>query len=94
MGEGVSVGNHVAEIQKNLKKEQANFQLNDMGTLIEGDIKELLRLVEKIYEVPFNNGAVRVVTNITIDDRRDKDIHIGDKITSVNRKTKEIIDEK
>jgi len=53
MGEGVSVGNHVAEIQKNLKKEQANFQLNDMGTLIEGDIKELLRLVEKIYEVPF-----------------------------------------
>jgi len=41
----------------------------------------------------FNNGAVRVVTNITIDDRRDKDIHIGDKITSVNRKTKEIIDE-
>ncbi len=86
MGEGISVADHVAKIQERLIREQANFQLNDMGTLIEGDIQHLLTILGKIYEVPFENGAVRVVTNITIDDRRDKKIHIGDKTNSVLKK--------
>lgn len=83
MGEGVSVGDFVAEIQRRLEREKANFQLNDMGTLIQGDISSLLKLLGKIYETPFEQGAVRVVTNITIDDRRDKDIDLGDKTSSV-----------
>jgi uncharacterized protein YqgV (UPF0045/DUF77 family) len=48
------------------------FALNDMGTLIEGEAIELLQLVIALYEIPFEKGAVRVVTQITIDDRRDK----------------------
>ncbi len=86
MGEGVSVGDHVAEIQKSLEKEGATFRLNDMGTLIEGDIQELLTLLGKIYEIPFNNGTLRMFTQIVIDDRRDKEIHIGDKIVSVTNR--------
>lgn len=88
MGEGVSVGDYVAEIQKRLEHEKAKFHLGDMGTLIEGDIQELLKLLAKVYETPFKQGAVRVVTNITIDDRRDKTIHIGDKILSVVERDK------
>ena len=83
MGEGVSVGNYVAEIQKRLEEERAVFHLEDMGTVIEGDIESLLKLLGKIYETPFEQGAVRVVTSILIDDRRDKDIHIGDKRLAV-----------
>lgn len=89
MGEGVSVGDFVAEIQRRLEKENADFQLNDMGTLIHGDINSLLKLLGKIYETPFEQGAVRVVTNITIDDRRDKDIGLGDKTSSVNKRINE-----
>jgi uncharacterized protein (TIGR00106 family) len=88
MGKGVSVGNYVAEIQKRLEKEHATFHLGDMGTLIEGDIQDLLKLLAKIYETPFEQGAVRVITNITIDDRRDKNIHIGDKIHSITQMDK------
>jgi len=88
MGQGVSVGDYVAEIQKRLELEKAKFHLGDMGTLIEGDIQDLLKLLAKIYETPFEQGAVRVVTNITIDDRRDKKIHIGDKILSVTHRDK------
>ncbi|MCK5071542.1 MAG: MTH1187 family thiamine-binding protein [Desulfocapsa sp.] len=77
------MGDFVAEIQRRLEREKANFQLNDMGTLIQGDISSLLKLLGKIYETPFEQGAVRVVTNITIDDRRDKDIDLGDKTSSV-----------
>ncbi|MEN8199252.1 MAG: MTH1187 family thiamine-binding protein [Thermodesulfobacteriota bacterium] len=83
MGEGISVGEHVAAIQKRLEGEGATYRLTDMATVVEGDAQELFGLLAKIYETPFANGAVRVVTNITIDDRRDKEIHIGEKIKSV-----------
>ena len=46
-----------------------------MGTLIEGEATDL-QMVIALYENPFEVGAVRVVTQITIDDRRDKKIRI------------------
>lgn len=89
LGEGVSVGHYVTDIQNILEKEGAIFRLNDMGTVIEGDAQELFQLLWKIYETPFNNGAMRVVTQIVIDDRRDKIVHIGDKISSVSTRKDE-----
>jgi len=78
-----SVGEYVADIQRALQKENVRFQLNDMGTLIEGEAKDLLALVAKIYELPFQKGARRVVTQMVIDDRRDKHVVIGEKIDAV-----------
>lgn len=83
----VSLGDYIVAIQKQLSVMGATFALNDMGTLIEGEPKELLGLVASLYEIPFEEGAMRVVTQITIDDRRDKKIKIGDKIQSVINKT-------
>ena len=86
VGEGVSVGDYVAKIQQRLKEEGAVFNLADMGTVIEGEIQDLFQLLARIYETPFEEGAVRVVTNITIDDRRDRTVHIGDKVSRlINR---------
>jgi uncharacterized protein (TIGR00106 family) len=79
----VSVGDYVAAIQLELANTGLPFRLNDMGTVIEGNISELLGIMEKIYENPFTKGAMRVVTQIVIDDRRDKQVHIGDKIDAV-----------
>lgn len=78
-----NIGDYVFTIQKRLLALGATFVLNDMGTLIEGEATELLQMVIDLYETPFEEGAVRVVTQITIDDRRDKKIKIGDKIQSV-----------
>lgn len=86
VGTGVSVGDYVVEIQKGLERLGATFRLNDMGTVIEGEPGELFRILAEIYETPFEQGAVRVVSQIVIDDRRDKEIHIGDKILSVIKK--------
>ncbi len=78
-----SVGEYVADIQRALQNENVRFQLNDMGTLLEGEAKDLLALVAKIYELPFQKGARRVVTQMVIDDRRDKHVAIGEKIDAV-----------
>ena len=78
-----SVSSFVAKIQEKLIEEKATFKLCDMATVIEGDIDELLRIVRVIYDIPFDAGAERVVTQISIDDRRDKAVSLGDKTRTV-----------
>jgi uncharacterized protein YqgV (UPF0045/DUF77 family) len=41
-----------------------------------------------MHEVPFVNGAMRVSTTIRIDDRRDKDASMEQKLSSVKGKMK------
>ena len=79
-----SVGEFVAHIQKALGKENISLQLTDMGTVIEGEAKELLAIAAKMHELPFQKGVQRVVTQISLDDRRDKTVGIGDKIASIS----------
>ena len=78
-----SVGEFVADIQKALASSGVSYTLTDMGTLIEGESKDLLALAAQLAEIPFKGGVHRVVTQISLDDRRDKKISIGDKTASV-----------
>ncbi|MGZ3537785.1 MAG: MTH1187 family thiamine-binding protein, partial [Thermodesulfobacteriota bacterium] len=55
-----------------LKKEKVRYELSPMGTNMEGDLKDLIRIALKMHHVPFGKGAQRVVTTLKIDDRRDK----------------------
>ena len=79
-----SVGSYVADVQELLAgKDGIDFELNDMGTLIHGDAAALLQLAAEIHEHPFSKGAQRVVTQISIDDRRDIERGIGEKKKAV-----------
>ena len=81
--EGASVGDFVAQIISYLQSEGIPHELTDMGTLIHGHSARLLKVAQVLHELPFERGVNRVVTHITIDDRRDKDVHLGDKKESV-----------
>ncbi|MFZ5776294.1 MAG: MTH1187 family thiamine-binding protein [Thermodesulfobacteriota bacterium] len=78
-----SVGRHVAAIQELLRQEGIVSQLTDMGTVIEGEPASLLALAARLHALPFASGVQRVVTQIVLDERRDKDVHLGDKTASV-----------
>ncbi|HBV03837.1 MAG TPA: hypothetical protein DEB65_06045 [Staphylococcus sp.] len=86
---GPSVSEYIADIQLILEKHKEagkiDFQLTPMNTLIEGDLKDLLEVVQEIHESPFNKGLDRVCTNIRIDDRRDKSRKMNEKLDSVQR---------
>ena len=69
---GTSLSAYVADCLRVLKKEKVRYELTAMGTNIEGDLKKLIPLALKMHEVPFEKGALRVLTTIKIDDRRDK----------------------
>ena len=84
-----SVGDYVADLQKALERSGFPYKLTDMGTIIEGSSKELLALAAQLSEMPFNKGVNRVVTLISMDDRRDKKVALGDKEASVAERLKE-----
>ena len=83
-----SLSKYVADIQDALEKENAIFELNDMGTTIQGEANELLTLAAKIHDLPFQKGAQRVVTQIVLDDRRDRKVALGDKVAAVREHLK------
>ncbi len=78
-----SVSRYVADCVSVLKERGLKFQVNPMGTVVEGDVAELLEVAKLMHEKPFEEGAMRVVTTIRIDDRRDKPLHMEQKVKSV-----------
>ena len=81
-----SVSSYVAECVKILKEEKLRYELTSMGTNIEGDLKELIRIALRMHHEPFKKGALRVVTTLRIDDRRDKKGTLSGKKKSVQKK--------
>jgi uncharacterized protein (TIGR00106 family) len=80
------VGDYVADIIRYLKNNDLPYTLTDMGTVLEGEIDQLLAVARVLHEIPFQKNVWRVVTHITIDDRRDKKVHLEDKIKAVTRR--------
>lgn len=83
-----SLSQYVAACESELRKrcKGLKYELTAMGTIIEGDLDQILTLVRRLHEVPFEEGALRVSTSIKIDDRRDKPGTIEQKVRSVEDK--------
>ncbi len=78
------VSSYVAACLEVVADSGLNYQLTPMGTVIEGEIDEILPVLRRMHEVPFGRGAQRVSTLIKIDDRRDSGSHgLQGKIDSV-----------
>lgn len=82
------IGNYIAEVVKVLEKDNLNYKLTDMGSIVEGDTDELFSIARKLHETPFKDEIKRVITRIEIDDRRDKKVKIEDKVKSVMSRLK------
>ena len=82
-----SLSDQVASVLKPLKRSGLHHTLTAMGTIIEGDLKDVMTCVLEMHEVPFGKGVGRVYTTIKIDDRHDKVITIDGKIRSVEKKS-------
>ncbi|MDH5695023.1 MAG: MTH1187 family thiamine-binding protein [Dehalococcoidia bacterium] len=82
-----SVSQYVAEAVKVLAQEKGiKYQLTAMGTLVEGELDEVLGVVKKMHQRTFDGEVKRVVTSVKIDDRRDKVSTMSHKVASVMEK--------
>jgi len=79
-----SVSTYVAKAVDELRRLGLNPELTAMGTIFEADdISLILEAFKAVHESVFAQGAIRVVTTLTIDERRDKEGSIKQKVRSV-----------
>ena len=62
---------------------EVEYQLNPMGTVIEGERRDVINVIEEMNEAVFAAGALRVGTTLKIDERRDKETSMAHKVESV-----------
>ncbi len=78
-----SLSSYVAACLEVVKDSGLTHEVHGMGTIIEGDLRELFEVILKMHEVPFKAGALRVLTSFKIDDRRDKEASAKSKVEAV-----------
>ena len=84
--ESTSLSGYVVACLKVLEGSGLTYEVHGMGTIIEGSLEDLFEVMLKMHEVPFEAGALRVVTTIKIDDRRDKEASAKEKVKAVSTK--------
>ena len=84
--ESTSLSSYVAGAIKVLEKTALKYELTAMGTIISGDLDDIFRTIRQMHESCFSAGAMRVLTQIRIDDRRDRKGSTEQKIRSVREK--------
>jgi uncharacterized protein (TIGR00106 family) len=80
-----SVSRYVIEALKVIKKSGLRYELSSMGTAVEGPPEKILILTRQVHESAFRLGAVRVITTLKIDERRDKPLSIIGKKKAVEK---------
>jgi len=85
IGVGSSIGDQLAEVLRIIDSSGLPYKINPMGTVIEGEWDEVMRLIKKCHEAVMKTGE-RALTTIVIDDRKGKPKRIDEKVKSVERK--------
>lgn len=71
--ESADITGYIKECIKIAHLSEMKFQETPLGTVVRGPMKEILKVVEKMHEAPFEMGANRVHTTVIIDDYREED---------------------
>lgn len=84
-----SVAKYVARAIEVIQKEKSiKHTTTPMGTILEGELNQLLAIIPKMHEAVFKAGVDRIVTVIKIDDRRDIPTTMDGKMASLRRELK------
>jgi uncharacterized protein (TIGR00106 family) len=85
VGEGISLSRYIKEVVNILKNDDIKFKTNPMSTIIEtNDLISLFKIIEKLNNHLFKLGIKRVVTDLKIDFRKDKDATMTSKLKSIS----------
>ncbi|MGI6112640.1 MAG: MTH1187 family thiamine-binding protein [Mahellales bacterium] len=80
-----SFSSYISDACKVVKDRGMKYQITPTATIIEGSVEELMEVAKKMHQTPFNKGVNRVITNMTIDERTDKNMDLGNQVQSVTR---------
>jgi len=81
-----SFSSYVAEACKVVEDKGLKYQITPTGTVVEGNIATLMSVAQEMHAIPFRQGALRVITHLTIDERHDKVMNMEEQVQSVGQK--------
>jgi len=84
IGAGVSTSAEVAKVIKLIDESGLKYKLNPMGTVVEGKWDEVMGLINRCHTLVMSD-VERVITSITVDDRKGYTDRITKKVESVER---------
>ena len=67
-----SVSSYVKAAIKIIEETGLDYQVNSMGTCVQGEWDEIFSTLKAVHEELAKMGCNRIVTTVKIDDRRDK----------------------
>jgi len=85
LGRGPSLSQDIAEAVKMVDASGLDYRLTSTGTLIEGNLDELMDLAKKCH-LSIRRKTIRVVTFIKIDDYDDRKGRLTSAVKSVEEK--------
>ncbi len=84
IGDGVSLSRFVKKGVRVIEESGYTYQVGGLSTAVEvPEMDDLFRLVSRIRQAQLDAGAQRLIIEIKIDDRKDKDARLDGKIASV-----------
>jgi len=85
VGVGSSIGDQLAEVLKIVDASGLPYKINPMGTVVEGEWDDVIKLVKKCHTAVMKTGE-RAITTISIDDRKGKPNRIDEKVKSIEKR--------
>lgn len=85
IGSSSSIGDQIAEVLRIVDASGLPYKINPMGTVVEGEWDEIVKLIKKCHKKVMTSED-RVVTMISIDDRKGKPDRIEEKVKSIERR--------
>jgi uncharacterized protein (TIGR00106 family) len=80
-----SFSSYVSEACKIVERQGLKYQITPTGTVVEGNLEQLMSLAQEMHSIPFQMGAERVITSMTIDERHDQAMDMERQVQSVKR---------
>lgn len=87
LGKGESVGKYVARSLDIIDKSGINYRLNPMGTVLEGEWDDVMRVVTRCFQ-RMKRDCRRISCSIKIDYRKGHSGRLSSKVASVERRLK------
>jgi uncharacterized protein (TIGR00106 family) len=85
-----SASSYIAAIQRHLAaQDRVRYLMHAMGTSLEGETADILSVVGELHAIPFEQGIPRVYSVLKLDERRDKEQTLEDKVRSVEARLAE-----
>lgn len=85
IGKNASISAEVAKVLKIVTESGIRYRANPMGTVLEGEWDDLMGVVSKCHREAAKDSE-RLLTTITIDDRKGKEHRLEKKLESVEQK--------